>query len=121
MKTFLFAFLLCLVSLAEAQSGTVDVNLAWNATTTPPAQFTGYICRERFGATAPYTYGPILFMVSNAALTGKVTNVASGTHTYIVRAINGVFESVDSNSVSPVIGVAPLPPSGVIFTVIVNP
>jgi hypothetical protein len=125
-KFFSLLLLISLVAnlqLLQAQS-TADVKLTWTASTTPLTGITGYVCRERFGAgtiASPYTYGPILFSTTNIVLTGTVINVASGTHTYIVRGVNNNMESGDSNAVVAVIGITPLPPSGVVFTITINP
>src|SRR5512136_2901694 len=48
-----------------------------------------------------------------------IPSVATGTHTYVVRAYNGQQESPDSNSVQGIILTAPKAPTSVSITIIV--
>ncbi len=74
-------------------------------------------CYERAGAAAPYTY-TLAATAPGAATTLTISNLAVGTHTYIVRSWNGQQESADSNAVSATI--LPVPSSPTTLTIVVT-
>ncbi len=52
--------------------------------------------------------------------TFTITNVSSGTHTYVIRSFNGQSLSVDSNTASLTVLSNPLAPGNLTITVIVK-
>jgi hypothetical protein len=112
--------LMLIVLMGTLFAGTIyaaTVNLAWDAMPSGQ-QWTEVRCYERIGASAPYTYtlkGTVAGTPPTNAI--SITGVATGTHTYVVRAYNGQSESVDSNSVQGVILAVPNMPTTITITI----
>jgi hypothetical protein len=92
---------LCLAQVACA--GTVT--LSWDPM--PPTESWTMVRVYEISGTPP-SYTKIL-EVSPSQNTVTLTNVKSGSHTYIVRSFDGISESQDSNTASKV--ALPNPPS----------
>jgi hypothetical protein len=112
MKKLFVLFFLMAMSLQAA-----TVNLAWDAMPAGQA-WTEVRCYERTGASAPYTYtlkGTVTGVPPTNTI--SITGVATGTHTYVVRAYNGQSESADSNSVQGIILAVPNAPTTITITI----
>ena len=120
MKRIILLVVLLGLLAVPALAATATVNLAWDPMPAGQA-WTAVRAYERTGVAAPYTY-TLVGTVTGSPPTNTVaiTNVPTGTHTYVVHAYNGQSESGDSNSVQGIILAQPTAPTTITITVTVQ-
>lgn len=106
-----------MMTLAQAVLA-ADVKLQWDAKLATDVR-TGVRVYERFtnATTGAFTYANIGFALDPVNIF-TVTNVTSGTHTYVVRAYNAQSESKDSAAVIAIILVNVNEVTGLTITII---